>query len=262
MSRAAGLLLGLFLPLAATAATPPPPVLYVGVRGEVTRTGTLGVTRGARLARIALSVGVKPDAYPLGAAWMTPSRERAQTELKAGLGFDLTVLADAAQLRGENALAKLVSRWRAWLASMPVTGRRTGLVLDPRRLELAHVNPLVVGGATLYYPSRPDTVRVVGAVRAPCARRFVAMQAARDYLAGCAYARGAEPDWMVVIEPDGHVTRRGIGAWNSQPPIPVAPGALIYVPLGQAALQAMRDPHFNRDMARFLATQPLPEAAP
>jgi len=259
--RAAALLLALLLPLAAAHAQQPS-ALYVGVRGEVARSGSMAVTRGTRLAQVALAVGVKPDAYALGAAYMTPSRVRAQTELKAGLAFDLTVLADAARLRADTQLSALVARWQAWLKAMPVTGRRPSLVLDPRRLELAHVNPLLQDGAILYYPPRPNNVRVVGAVRAPCVRAFVPMRDARAYLRGCARAAGAEPDWMVVIEPDGQVTRRGIGAWNRQPPIPLAPGAMIYVPLGHAALKAMRDEDFNRDMASFLATQLLPETAP
>jgi hypothetical protein len=252
---ATALLLGLLLPTVALAAAPAK--LRVTVRGAVTHAGTVAVPAGARLADVALAAGVRADAYPLGADWQVPSRVPAQRALKAGLVFDLRVLADAARLRGDTALHALAARWLTRLTAMPVTGRRPGLVLDPRRLELAHVNPLLEDGATLHYPTRPHTVRVVGALRAPCTRAFVPMQAAVDYLHGCARAAGASPDWLYVIEPDGHVTRRGTGPWNRQASIPVAPGALLFVPLDTDVLKIMRDSHFNADMARFLATQPL-----
>ncbi len=256
MTRARlALLLGLLLPAIAMAA---PAKLHVTVRGAVTHAGTVAVPAGTRLADIALAVGVRADAYPLGADWQVPARVPKQRALKAGLVFDLRVLADAARLRGDTALHALAARWLTRLTAMPVTGRRPGLVLDPRRLELAHVNPLVADGATLRYPTRPHKVRVVGAVHAPCTRAFVAMQAAVDYATACSHATGASPDWLYVIEPDGHVTRRGIGPWNRQAPTPVAPGAVLFVPLDTDVLKILRDAHFNADMARFLATQPLP----
>lgn len=248
-------LLGLAVAAWATAASPP---LHVTVRGAVAHAGTMQAPAGTRLAQVALAAGLRADAYPLGAAWMPPSRIPAQRALKAGLVFDLRVLVDAARLHGDSDRAALAARWLAWLQAMPVTGRRPGLQLDPRRLELAHVNPLLEDGARLYYPTRPHTVRVVGAVRAACVRDFVPMQAALDYLSDCPRAGDADPDWLVVIEPDGHVTRRGIAPWNRDRPIPVAPGAVLYVPLDAAALGALRDTHFNTDMARFLATQTLP----
>jgi hypothetical protein len=60
-----------------------------------------------------------------------------------------------------------------------------------------------------------------------------------------------------VIQPDGHVSRCGIAAWNLSAPEPLAPGALIYVPLAPKFSAAVDD-GLNRDIARFLATQVLP----
>jgi hypothetical protein len=60
-----------------------------------------------------------------------------------------------------------------------------------------------------------------------------------------------------VIQPDGQVFRRGVALWNRSLPLPLAPGALVFVPLSARTAGAVDDT-LNHDMADFLATQLLP----
>ena len=71
----------------------------------------------------------------------------------------------------------------------------------------------------------------------------------------------ADPDWLYVIEPDGRVFRQGIALWNRSAALALAPGAVLYVPFKPRAIEPAADADFNRDMARFIATQPIDNAA-
>lgn len=231
--------------------------LQVQVGGAVDHPGTLSLKDGARLSDAALAADVQPQAYLLGAAWLRPSLLVAQTRLKAGILFDLDQLHLRAMQRGDDALSDTVSRLRDATATLPVTGRAPAL-LAPRVVEAnSDANLPLLPGDRLFYPLRPDTVRVVGAVQSPCVLPLQSLQDARSYLAQCPSAHGADRDWIYVIQPDGHVFRRGVALWNRSVPLSLAPGALIYVPLSTRKADAV-DTTLNSDMADFLATQLLP----
>lgn len=251
--RCSGLLLWL---AGSTAALAEP--LQVHLAGVVARPGVAMLPPAARLADAALAAQPLPRAYLLGAAWLRPGLIESQQRLKAGVLFDLASLRQRAQHRDRPALATLAAALHAWIAPMPVTGRRPAL-LDPRALEVdaAH-NPPLAEGDSLYYPPRPRHVRVLGAVQRPCTLAQVPLQDARKYLAACASAPEADPDTIYVIEPDGRVFVQGIALWNRSSPLPLAPGALIYVPLRTRAIAPV-DPDLNHDLAAFLATQLLPD---
>lgn len=231
--------------------------LQAQVAGAVNHPGVLSLKDGARLSDAALAAGVQPQAYLLGAAWLRPSLLVAQTRLKAGILFDLDQLHLRAMQRGDDALSDTVGRLRDATAALPVTGRAPAL-LAPRAVETnADANLPLLPGDRLFYPLRPDTVRVVGAVQSPCTLTMQPLQDARSYLARCPSAHGADRDWIYVIQPDGHVFRRGVALWNRSTPLSLAPGALIYVPLS-VRLVGRIDDTLNSDMADFLATQFLP----
>lgn len=231
--------------------------LTVQVDGRVAHPGAQTLPAGSRLADAVLQADVLPDAYPPGAAWLRSRLRDEQTRLKAGLLYEAGVLRGQARLDGDTDLARLATRLeRAWHA-MPVTGRETQALLDPRPLEISDRNHLLDEGDRVVYPPRPHTVRITGAVVKTCTVPFTGLKAARAYLATCPRAAAADPDWLVVIQPDGRIQRRGIAAWNRQPPQPLAPGAVLYVPLKAAALPASVREDFNRDAAHFLATQLL-----
>jgi hypothetical protein len=194
----------------------------------------------------------------LGAAWLRPSLQAEQTRLKAGLTYELGLIDKKATADGKEPLATLARRMRDWIGEMPVTGRKIVRTLEPHALQAsAPDNVPVEEGDRLSYPSRPQTVTVVGAVEQACDLPHEGVKDTRDYLAHCVASPFADRDVVFVIEPDGEVFEQGVALWNRSPAMPVAPGAVLYVPLGWRATARAADQRFNRDMADFIATQPV-----
>lgn len=232
--------------------------LDVTARGAVARPGTASYPEDARLSTVAHAVGVSPDAYTIGAAWLQPSLHVDQLRLKAGLMYELGAIRRQAMGAGNDALAEGAASFQAWFDTLPVTGRRPQSVLDPARLDVSPPDDRPVhAGDTLVFPARPSIVRIVGAVAHACSLPQVAMQDARRYLADCPATRAADRDAIYVVQPDGSVFEQNVALWNRADPRPVAPGAWIYVPFNRHAIAGAADDTFNKDIATFLATQLL-----
>lgn len=243
------LLAGLLSPLAAGA-------VDVQITGAVTAPGVKQLPEHARLSDAALASPLRDDAYVLGASWQRALLQVEQLRLKTGLLFDLESAHRQALRDDLPALAKAIAALREWLQPMPVTGREVAL-LDPRSVEVTPAeNRPVADGDTLHYPARPNTIRVVGAVAQVCALPLVPLQDARDYLDACKPSHVADGDWIFVIQPDGRVAKQGVGLWNRGHAMPLAPGAVIYVPLRETGRHAV-SPDLNQELAAFLATQPI-----
>lgn len=210
---------------------------------------------GERLS-VAAARQAPPHAYTVAAAWLQPDLRLEQLRLRAGLAYELGAIRNKALGDGDLALSAAGKSFQSWLSGLPITGRRTGVSLDPARLEAGRAKdwPMSIGD-TLVYPARPDDVRVVGAVEKACRVPHVAMQDARRYLAACPASAAADPDIVFVVQPDGTVFEQGVALWNRDPPRPLAPGAWIYVPFDRHAIAGAADEAFNRDVAAFLATQ-------
>ena len=230
--------------------------LSVTVEGSVVRPGRHTLNTGARLLDAVRAAGVRPDAYLLGAVWLDGGAMASQRKLKIGLMFELAVLEQGAWLDGDAELAALAARLGDQVRAMPITGHRAN-TLDPIRLELEpRSNRLLTGGDRLLFPARPQTITVVGAVRADCVLPFVGIRSATDYASACPRHANADPDWLYIVQPDGAILRRGVALWNRDHPQPLAPGARIVVPLAESSLKGRAD-RFNDDLAAFLATQPV-----
>lgn len=230
--------------------------IRVTVDGAVGHAGSAVYPADARLADVALAADIAPDAYLLGAAWLQPGLRREQVRLQAGLVYELGAIRRQAMARGEDILSIRVAAFQAWLAALPVTGRRAPVSLDAARLEVTPEDNLPVhDGDRLVYPRRPSDIRVVGAVDAPCRLPQVALQDARAYLRACAVSPAADPDTIFVVQPDGAVFAQNIALWNRDAPRPLAPGAWIYVPFDRKAIAGAADDAFDREVAAFLATQ-------
>ena len=234
----------------------PAAAVDVNVTGAAATAGTLKLAARARLSDGALAAQVRLDGYMLAAAWLRPSRVETQARLKAGVLFDLDKVRQHARARDDRALADAAAALGEWVQSLPVTGRQVAL-LDPRAIEVtAAQNWPLASGDTLYYPTRPTTVRLLGAVLRPCELRHAPLQDARDYLKACPVSTARDKDWIYVIQPDGRVSRQGIALWNPARAMPLAPGAVIYVPLAEGDVHGVA-PDLNRELADFLATQTL-----
>lgn len=232
--------------------------VQVQASGAVTHAGHHELSDPARLSDAALAAQPLPQAYLLGAAWLRPSLLVAQQRLKAGVLFDLASLQRQAHAAGKQELATTAGAMAGWITTLPVTGRQSPALLDPRAVEVnAPENHPLATGDHLYYPLRPTTIRVVGAVQHACTLPLVPLQDARLYLAACASSGAADLDSIYVIEPDGRVFVQGIALWNRGEPRALAPGAVIYVPLRARAARAV-DATLNDDIATLLATQLLP----
>lgn len=243
------------MPAASTTAADEPPLLQVSVGGQVGQAGEQQWPVGTRLSEAVLHADVLPDAYVSGAAWLRTGLLAEQAGNKDFLLATLAQAAQGAQEKGKAELAGWLLQRRAGWQALPVTGRATLTLLDPRPLEIADRNPLLAAGDRIIYPQRPVDVRVSGAVQAECRLPFVGMATARHYLAGCAAGRFADRDWIYVIQPDGRVTKEGVALWNRDEQQPLAPGAVIYVPLDPRWLPKAARASFNDKAAAFLATQ-------
>ncbi|WP_426702067.1 capsule biosynthesis GfcC family protein [Rhodanobacter sp. Col0626] len=232
--------------------------VQVETRGAVTHAGPHTLPDGAHLSDAALAAQPLPQAYMLGAAWLRPGLLESQQRLKAGVLFDLVSLQRHARVDDKQGLAAIAGTMHDWIASQAITGRQSPALLDPRVVEVnAPKNHLVAAGDRLYYPLRPATIRVVGAVLHACTLPLVPLQDARLYLAACVKSTAADLDSIYVIEPDGQVFVQQIALWNRDAPRVLAPGAVIYVPLRARTVEAI-SPTLNSDIATFLATQVLP----
>lgn len=231
------------------------------VSGQVRNPGPVALPAEARL--LDLIIASQPDAqgYWLAAAWLRQPLREPQARLKAGVLFDLQTLQQAAWADGRDERARVAARLYQQVQALPVTGRQVAM-LDPVAMEVGFAPNLPVSeGDRLVYPPRPDSVRVLGAVGAPCTLAFQALRQARDYLDACPSSNAADSDYLWLIQPDGHVTRLGIAPWNREQGAPPAPGSTLLVPIRSDDL-VTPTPELNQQLAEFLATQPLAEVTP
>lgn len=240
---------------AATTSTP----MQVWADGAVHHAGGLELPQGARFADAVLAAMPRRDAYAAGASVFREQLRAAQVRERAGLLHDLQAV--AGDVDAPPVLASRARMLHRWIDSLPASGREP-IEGDARRLEAGRgdSNRLLANGDRFYFPERPSTVNVVGAVLQSCALPHVPARDAVDYLAGCPVeAATAQPDILYVIQPDGAIQELGIATWNRSPPQALAPGAIIYVPLRNKAVEASA-PELNAAMTRFLATLHLPHA--
>ncbi|WP_315339093.1 capsule biosynthesis GfcC family protein [Pseudomonas grimontii] len=231
------------------------------VSGEVRNPGPIPLAPEARLLDVITASQPDAQGYWLGAAWLRQPLLAQQARLKAGVLFDLQTLHGAALAAGREGRAHAAAQLYQQVQALPVTGRQQAM-LDPVAVEVGFApNPLVSEGDSLVYPPRPDSVRVVGAVAVACTLAFQPMQRPLDYLHACPALAEADRDYLWLIQPDGHVTRLGIAAWNREEGTPPAPGSTLLVPIRSDDLDPLT-PELNQQLAEFLATQPLAEVTP
>ncbi|MEL0167512.1 MAG: capsule biosynthesis GfcC family protein [Pseudomonadaceae bacterium] len=222
------------------------------VTGQVSVPGSFLWHQGARLLDLTTAAQVDTSSWPLGAALLRQSAKHEQRKLKAGVLFDLRAARVNAAALGDDSLTELLAALQQQVAQMPVTGR-VPAEMNPLKQRLAKFNPLLEPGDQLVYPGNPHTIRIVGAVNAPCDLEFIPAQSPKRYLDSCSQHWIANPDEIYLIQPNGDTSRLGIAPWNSEDAW-LAEGGTIYVPL-RHALFGESGNDFNNEMAALLATQ-------
>ena len=240
------MMLGMLLVTSAHATSP----IRVEACGNVRHPGMHTLPADARLSTAALAVHPDDNAYMLAAALLRAHAIPAQSRLKAGLLFDLELLA------AQPKVADAASRMREVFERMPVTGR-VPQMLDPRPLEATRTQDTPAqSGDRLVYPARPGTITVVGAVIKPCTLHHDPLTAAAAYRTQCPLLPAASNDDLYVIQPDGSHRKVGIALWNRDSLASLAPGAVVFVPLAEHLVREIA-PTLNEEATAFLATQVL-----
>ncbi|MCF4997148.1 hypothetical protein GIW70_04215 [Pseudomonas syringae] len=226
----------------------------VTVSGDVAVPGPVELPAGGRLLDVISEAVPNAEGYWLAGVLLRQSLLEKQTQLKAGVLFDLEVLHRLALLFDRPSRAALAERLTEQVRQMPVTGRQIA-DLDPVALEVGFArNIRLEDGDQLIYPKRVDEVEVLGAVVEPCRLPYQPLQEARDYLQGCTLLVDAEADYLWLIQPNGVSRRVGIAHWNRESgQMPVA-GSKILVPVKNDDLDPPL-PELNQQLAEFIATQ-------
>ncbi|KAA0690823.1 hypothetical protein DT594_17525 [Halopseudomonas laoshanensis] len=227
-------------------------MIEVEISGAVLKPGTYQFERGARLNSAAVAGQVSASAWFLGAALLRSSAIADQTRLKAGILFELKMNTVHAQSNNDDALVALLARYYQAIDAMPVTGR-VQTEMDPLSQLFPPNNDLLELGDNLIYPTRPNQVRVIGAVVEDCILPHDGAMQLHDYISDCRPHRLADRDTAYVIQPDGNVSQHGRAYWNLEE-ANVAVGAVIYVPVREAVLSA-QTADLNADVAAMLGTQ-------
>ncbi|MBA8683760.1 capsule biosynthesis GfcC family protein [Stenotrophomonas tumulicola] len=224
----------------------------VEVSGNVRTPGQFDIPPGGRLADALVAARPAPDAYLPGAMLLKQQAKEQQFRLRAGLAHDLALLQRSADADVQQAAGVLTQ----WLDDHPATGR-VRQSFDMRLIQVQpQSNPVLGTGDAIVVPSRPQAVRVMGAVLAECRVQHEPLRDAKDYLRDCPASAAADRNDIYVIQPDGYVQKLGVALWNRADPQPIAPGGTLYVPLAESSAGAV-DEAFNSEFAAFIATQPI-----
>jgi membrane-associated phospholipid phosphatase len=206
-------------------------------------------TTPKRLSDWLLEQPYTPNAYLPGLSWRVAGEVPAQHVLRQEL---LQYLAGADSKKTAN--TQDIARLRAWISSLPVTGRVPVSNADVRWLQANPVrDPVLMSGHTVVLPSRPATVTLIKGDGARCAVTHAAGHEASAYLAAC---KVTTADWAWIAQPDGRMQRFGVAAWNREVQSEPAPGAWIWAP----ARHLGWSDEFAEQLIAFLATQgPAPD---
>jgi len=94
----------------------------------------------------------------------------------------------------------------------------------------AALNPRFEPGQyQLLLTERPTGVRFFGAVPYSVTMKHIDATTVQSYLVGLPLLSVADPQFVVVIQPDGRILNAGTQSWNWQH-LEVMPGAMVYIP--------------------------------
>lgn len=224
----------------------------VSAFGNVQNPGTFTIPVGGRVSDLLIAARPSEAAYLPGLMFKREQARLNQLRLRAGLLHDLSEMQRSSKADVQTAASALAK----WLDNHHATGR----VLQQSDFRLLQVqprsNPALAAGDSLTVPTRPKTIRIIGAVAAYCELEHIPLRNAQDYLHDCPSSTAADRNYVYVIQPDGTVQQLGVAAWNRADPQTIAPGGSLYIPFAISKAGVIDD-DFNHEFAAFIATQPM-----
>lgn len=183
-----------------------------------------------------------------GMVWLSETEKSRQAEERKRLIQDWGTLTPVSP--------ETASDWDALknlLLAMPMKGRKSLPLQDPWLMQLhSGLDPVLDSGDAVVLTGRPNRVRVIDTAARSCDVAFQAARWAIEYLQACG-ADVADVVWL--IQPDGQVTRLGIGPWNAQTQEAPAPGAWLWTP------PAGLSDNLSQRIARVMASQGVAQGA-
>ena len=188
-----------------------------------------------------------PNADTTALQWQVQAEQTPQAQLRQAV---LVALENNTSIRLNSDTR---NRLADWLRTLPLTGRLTVAIGDPRWLQAApRQDPILQDGQSVVLPARPTAVTVVTESGQPCSAVHRSGALVQDYLLACLGASSAaQADWAWVAQPDGRTSRYGVAPWNQQAQAEPGPGAWIWAPSRDAAVPSS----VSDNLSRFLATQ-------
>jgi protein involved in polysaccharide export with SLBB domain len=236
----------------------------VRVRGEVRYPGIYTIEDGERLSSVLERAGGFTDkAYPRGAILTRESVKEAQREqiqemvnrlereLAAVGANELSSALTSQEAQILQAEAAQKRQLLEKLRETKATGRITTLIAPPEVIKGTAYDITLEHGDTLYIPSNPSTVQVLGSVLNPAAFVFDKALTWRDYIrmAG-GYTRDANPDRIYILKAEGTAVRVKRSLQSSAPWVKefgdeadwslVEPGDAVIVPQKVASYTDIR----------------------
>ncbi|MCH1920341.1 capsule biosynthesis GfcC family protein [Shewanella sp. A3A] len=216
----------------------------VTAMGQVQLPSSATFSTDDRIGKVVAAAIYQQHAYLTGAAWIRQSFVLHQSARR------LLLLNELPNLQLDPALTSSLMQQ---IKQLRATGR-VDVKFDWDLLELtSSQNRYLQQEDQFYVPTRPDTVRVVGAV-APYTVAFVANKTVADYAAELQRLPGADPSYVWVIEPDTSIRKVGIAYWNTEQAY-LAPGSYIYVPIAD---DDQRLEQFQQSLLQLFSAQLLP----
>ncbi|WP_323903682.1 capsule biosynthesis GfcC family protein [Aeromonas hydrophila] len=212
---------------------------------------------GARLTDLLFNTKLPNDIYWRSAQIANPQAMAAIQVAKETLLKDLKSL-QVFWMRGgdQGALIQSTQQLLQELDRIPVSGRLP-VLLDPAKSRVDPAgNPLLKGNYTLFVAPRPGFIYFVGLINGRSKQPLQAGASLADYWQGYSLLAGADPSEVILIQPDGTISRVPVANWNQLHREPMA-GATLLVGFDSDVLpEKYRD--INIRIANLLANR-VPE---
>jgi membrane-associated phospholipid phosphatase len=145
------------------------------------------------------------------------------------------------------------SNLATWLLALPLTGRLTVAIADPRWLQSApNQDPILQEGHSVVLAPRSATVTVISDGAPPCIARHISGALIGDYLRACLGTSGdAQVDRAWVSQSDGRTASYGVAPWTFEAQAQPGLGSVIWAPRRNSGIPF----NVSDNLSRFLATQ-------